>query len=226
MQNESKIPNKTNIISPKIRTIIFCLQIAFVLTLLIVWFSSEQLQQSKNLWVFFLYTFPSNFLIAVVPFDPAVLFFGKFHPPLNVVLTGITGMLLTEALNYSVFKFITDTKTFHKIKLEKYLKKIVDLFNKAPFPALMLAGFLPIPFYPLRFLVVIARYPLSRYLLAIFLSKFPRYYLIALFGNKLKVSDNLFLIVFIAFTLLLYFPFFINALKKRLKKKNHSREDT
>lgn len=210
---------RSNIISPKTRTIIFCVQIILVLSLLIIWFSSESIQQSKSLWVYVFYIFPANFLIAVVPFDPAILFFGKFHHPLTVTFLGISGVLLAEALNYSVFKYITDTKTFQKVKYNKFIQRLIELFRKAPFPALLIAAFLPIPFYPFRFLAVMSRYPLTKFLIPIFLAKVPRFYLIAFFGYKLAVSDRLFTLVIIIFSISLYFPFIRNAIRKKLNSK-------
>ena len=211
---------RSRTVSSKTKTIIFCIQIIFVSSLLIIWFSSESIQQSKSLWVYCLYIFPANFLIAVVPFDPAVLFFGKFHHPLIVTFLGITGVLLAEALNYSIFKYITDTKTFQKVKYNKFIQRLIELFRKAPFPALLIAAFLPIPFYPFRFLVVMARYPLTKFLLPIFLAKVPRFYLIALFGYKLNISDRLFTIILIVFTISLYLPLIRASIKKKLHSAN------
>lgn len=211
---QSTVKQATKKFLPKTRKLIFIFQISFVITLLVVWLSSESLRQSKSLLVFFLYTIPSNFLIAVVPYDPSVLYFGKFHPSLNVAMIGIAGTLVTEILNYSVFKFVTDLNAFKKIRHKKIISKPVDLFNKAPFPALLIAAFLPIPFYPFRFLVVIAHYPLIKYIVAVFIGRAPRLYLIALFGHIIKLPDYILLILFFAFAIGLYLPFLKPFLKK------------
>ena len=60
-------PAKSREIRPKIRTLIFALQIIVVAALLVVWLSSESIQKSKNLWVLFIYSFPSQFLIPIIP---------------------------------------------------------------------------------------------------------------------------------------------------------------
>jgi len=107
-------PAKSREIPSKIKTLIFVLQIIVVAALLVVWLSSESIQKSKNLWVLFIYSFPSQFLIPIVPHEPVLLYFGKFYSPLTVALVDIAGTLLTEALNYSVFKFIVDTNFFQQ----------------------------------------------------------------------------------------------------------------
>ena len=101
-----------------IKASLFALQISFVLALLIVWIISKSLQESKSLWVLFFYSFPSEFLIATVPHEPVLLYFGKFYHPLTVALVAIPSTLITEMLNYSTFKYITDLKIFVKLPVD------------------------------------------------------------------------------------------------------------
>jgi len=187
---ESKYP-------PWIKTFLFALQISFVLTLLVVWVTSKSLQESKSLWVLFFYSFPSEFLIATVPHEPALLYFGKFYHPLTVALVAIPSTLFTEMLNYSAFKYIIDLRIFTKLREKKAVQKMVQFFKKAPFLTLWVAGITPIPFYPLRFLVVLARYPLLKYISAVFLSRFPRFIILAYVGYKIQISDYLLIALFV-----------------------------
>jgi membrane protein YqaA with SNARE-associated domain len=189
--------NEESKYSPWIKTFLFALQISFVLALLVVWATSKSLQESKSLWVLFFYSFPSEFLIATVPHEPALLYFGKFYHPLTVALVAIPSTLLTEMLNYSAFKYITDLRIFTKLREKKAVQKTVKFFNKAPFLTLWVAGITPIPFYPMRFLVVIARYPLPWYILAVFLSRFPRFIILAYVGYKIQISDYLLIALFV-----------------------------
>jgi membrane protein YqaA with SNARE-associated domain len=190
---ESKLESKH---PPWIKALLFAIQISFVLTLLIVWLTSKGLQESKSLWVLFFYSFPSEFLIATVPHEPVLLYFGKFYHPLTVALVAIPSTLLTEMLNYSAFKYITDLKIFSKLQEKKAVQKTVQFFNKAPFITLWVAGITPIPFYPLRFLVVLAKYPLPKYILAVFLSRFPRFIIFAYLGYKIQFPDYMLIALF------------------------------
>lgn len=182
---------------PWIKTLLFALQISFVLVLLIIWATSESLQESKSLWVLFFYSFPAEFLIATVPHEPILLYFGKFYPAMTVALVAIPSTLLTEMLNYSTFKYITDLKIFTKLREKKAVQTTVRFFNKAPFLTLWVAGITPIPFYPLRFLVVLARYPLTRYISAVFLSRFPRFIILAYVGYKIQIPDYMLVALFV-----------------------------
>jgi len=210
-------PLETKVVPSKIRTLTFVLEIVLIIVLLAVWFSSESIRESKNLWIFFFYSFPAEFLIAIVPHEPVLLYFSKFYSPLAVTLVGISGTVLAEMINYSVFKYVGDLKRFNRVRHTKWVSKTIDLFNKAPFVALLVAGFTPVPFYPFRFLVVLARYPLPKYILAIFLSRTPRFYLLALLGHIFKIPDYLFPVIFIALAIPLTYPLVRSLLKKQGK---------
>ncbi len=213
---------KSREIPSKIRTLIFALQILIVIALLVIWLSSESIQKSKNLWVLFIYSFPSQFLIPVVPHEPVLLYFGKFYSPLTVALVDIAGTVLTEALNYSVFNFIVDTSFFQKMHHRKSVTKVVELFNRAPFVALFVAGLTPVPFYPFRFLVVMAHYPIWKYLLAVFLSRTPRFYVLALLGQAIKIPDYLIIAIFIILIVSANIPLLRKFFNKRQRNKTYA----
>lgn len=202
------------------RTTVFVLEIGLILAILIVWLSSESIRESKSLWILFFYNFPSQFLIAIVPHEPVFLYFSKFYSPLSVTFVAIVGTSLAEVLNYSVFKYVGELKPVQNIHTSKMVNKLIILFNKAPFAALLVAGFTPVPFYPFRFLVVLARYPLLKYILAIFLSRTPRFYLLALFGYTIKIPDYLLPVIFIILTIPFSYPMIKNFMKNKRNKSN------
>jgi len=213
-------PPRASELPSKIKILIFMLEISLIAVLLGLWFSSEAIQNSKNLWILFFYCFPSEFFIAIAPHEPVLLYFGKFYSPLTVALVSVAGTVLAEAINYSAIKFIADLRVARKARQSRIVNKVVDFFNKAPFTALFVAGFTPIPFYPFRFLVVLANYPLIKYLLAVFVSRTPRFFLISLVTYVIKIPDYLLVILFIILLLILNIPLLINFFKNRQKKKD------
>jgi membrane protein YqaA with SNARE-associated domain len=205
---------------PWAKTAVFVLEVAFILALLVWWLSSESIRQNKSLWVLFFYAFPAEFLIAIVPHEPVLLYFAKFSSPLVVALISAGATVLTEILNYTCFKYVMDLRVFQKMLQSKAVRKTVGLFNKAPFAALWVAGFTPIPFYPFRFLVVIAKYPLVKYVLAVLTSRAPRMYIIALAGRAIKIPDSLLIVLFIVLIAAANIP----ILHKVWQKKRRRRE--
>lgn len=206
-------------VSQRTRTIIFVGELVFVAALFVIYFSSQSLQSSRHLWVLFLYSIPGNFLIDVIPYDPAIILFARFHEPLIIALVGVAGILASETINYTCFEYIVDRKFFDKILEQKFIVKITRLFNKAPFRTMVIVAFTPIPIYPFRFLVVMARFPLLKYLLALLVGRLPRLYLIALFGHLVALPGYVYLIIFIVLSLLMYVP-----LVKLIPKKQHKEQ--
>jgi len=184
-------------VSSKIRIGVFAAQILFVGALAVVWFTSARIQTSKDLYVLFFYCFPSEFLIAIVPHEPVILYFAKFYSAFTVTAVSVVGTLCAEALNYSLFKHVSSTSPLKKFASMSLVNKTVQLFKRSPFFALCVAGFTPVPFYPMRFLAVMANYPIERYLLALLLSRTPRFYLIALFGTMLAVPTWVLVAIFV-----------------------------
>ena len=207
-------PETSNETPSKIRTLLFILEVCLVISLLIIWFSSDSIRNSKYLWGFLFYSFPSNFLIAVVPHEPVILYFGEFYSPLIVAFVAVAGTLPTEAINYTVFRYVADLRAFKRIRQSK----VVELFKRKPFIALLIAGFTPLPFYPFRFLVVLAHYPIWKYLLAVFLSRTPRYFIIAYVGFAFKIPSYLLIAIFVVLLVTVNAPVVVMLIRKKKKK--------
>jgi len=199
-----------------IRTLIFVLEIIFIIALITWWLSSKTSHNSTSLWVLFFYCFPSELLISPFPHEPALLYFGKFYSPLIVASISVIGTVITEAINYSFFNYVIDIGPIKKVRETKSAKKVMRLFGKAPFFALFLAGLLPIPFYPFRILVVLARYPVLPYLLAVLLSKFPRFMVLSFVGQVIKIPDWLLAMLTVILIIASNFPILKKVLDKKL----------
>jgi membrane protein YqaA with SNARE-associated domain len=208
----------------RIRTLIFALEIIFIIALITWWLSSNTSHSSTSLWVLFFYCFPSELLISPFPHEPALLYFAKFYSPFIVTSISVIGTVVTEAVNYSVFNYVIDIGPIKKVRETKSAEKVMRLFGKAPFVALLLAGFLPIPFYPFRILVVIARYPVLLYLLTVFLSRFPRFMLLSFIGQVIKIPDWLLATLMVILTIVSIFPILKKALKKKFPIRYRSRK--
>ena len=193
------------------------IEAGMVLVLLAVWLISPSIRASKSLWVLFFYSFPAEFLVAVVPHEPVLIYFGKFYAPLAVAVVAVAGTVITEYFNYAVFRFVADFRALQKYTKSSLIQRAIRFFNKAPFAALLIAGFTPFPFYPFRFLVVLARYPLFKYLLAVLISRGPRFYLYAWLGNHLRIPDVWILLIMVAALVIIYVPLIRVYLRRKRK---------
>jgi len=214
MDSDSSPYPGTKLLSARAKIFIFILEISMIFALLVIWLSSDSVQESKSLPVLFFYCFPSEFLIGLLPHEPILIYYGKFYSPMTVALISVFGTVLAEFINYSVIKFVADIRLFKNIIGKKVVGKIVALFNKAPFTAVLIAGFTPVPFYPFRFLVVMSHYPVQKYLLAVFISRAPRFFILALIGNTFNIPGVFLIALFVVLVITVNISIFSNLLKK------------
>lgn len=207
----------TKALHSRTRIFIFVLEITIIFTLLIIWLLFDSIQKSKSLLVLFFYCFPSEFLVGLIPHEPILLYYGRFYSPLTVALVSIIGTVLAEALNYSVFKFFVDTNLLKEFISSKTVTSLIKLFTRAPFIAICIAGFTPVPFYPFRFMVVISRYSKLKYLIAVFLSRAPRFFILAQIGYSYKIPGFALLVLFFILIITINAHFIGNLIKRHNK---------
>lgn len=183
----------------RLRTAVFIAENLLVLALIGWWLAVGRNGHVNGILVLFLYCFPSEFMIAPAPHEPVLIYFGKIYAPWLVALVSAAGTLLVEALNYHAFTFIADARPLRRVVHSRLIGRLIALFGRWPFWALFLGGLAPVPFYPFRFAVVLSHYPLPRYLTAVFLSRLPRFYLMALLGATVRIPDGVFLAICLAF---------------------------
>ena len=205
----------------RLSSVVFAGESVLVAGLLLWWLVWGRHNPGNGPLVLFLYCFPSEFLIAPVPHEPVLIYFGRLLSPLTVALYSAAGTVLVEAFNYHATSFVTDTQPMRRLARARWLQRMVGLFQRWPFTTLLLGGLAPVPFYPFRFLVTLARYPLSLYLLAVAVSRLPRFYLIAYFGSLLPLSDRALGIIFIVMIAAFTLPFLAGRHRDRTRSHSH-----
>ncbi len=179
---------------------------SFVIALLLAWALSSEVRESLSLVVLFFYSFPSEFLVGLVPHEPALIYFGAFHSALVVAAVASISTVLAEAMNYSFFSYFYEKPSLQAVSRRRGVTKTVELFNRAPFTAILFAGFTPVPFFPVRFLVVMTGYSLPRYLTGVLLSRTPRFFLLAAFGALVPIPGTLLTGLFVGMLLAVNLP--------------------
>jgi len=123
-----------------------------------------------------------------------------------VALVSAVSTVMAEWINYSVFGYVYDSSAFDAFREKAGVKTIVSLFARYPFYAILVAGFTPIPFFPVRFLVVMSRYSPIKYLAGVFISRAPRFYLLALAGYAFSIPSWLLVTLFVVLFAIAYVP--------------------
>ncbi len=143
--------------------------------------------QSSSYYYLAFYCIPSNTAITIFPHEPVLILFGKFG---NLWITATAATLGTVAaglLDYAVFVPVVNLQGIQGYKEKRFYKLATQYFMRWPFVTLTAAGLLPVPFFPFKFLSFSIHYPLWKYIGTIIVSKFPRYFLLALLGATLPI---------------------------------------
>ena len=134
-----------------------------------------------------------------LPTPPYVIALGTvFHPGI-VALTGAIGNCIAAFVEYQLLLWLfSKTEIQQRVETNSVFQRFSYYFRRAAFVCLIFTGFTPIPFEPFRFAAILARYNLWLYLLAVFLGRFPRYYLIALIGDQFQIPTRYLIFLLIA----------------------------
>ena len=135
------------------------------------------------------YAIPANTAITVFPHEPVLIYFGKFANVWVTAAAATAGTVAAGFMDHTVFTPLLNLEGRQAWKEKDLYRRAAEWFGRWPFPTLVLAGFTPVPFWPFKFLTFSAHYPLSRYLVALVVGRFPRYVILAWVGQALEVPN-------------------------------------
>ena len=167
---------------------------------------------------FFLYSIPSNTAISLFPHEPVIIHLGKTYDPLILSIIGTLGTIVAGILDYFIFVPILTHQSSNSIRSSNMYEKIERWFSYKPFLTISIAGFTPIPFFPFKVLAFASRYPLPKYIGALVVGRFPRYFVLALIGYYFHIPGWMLVTVFVIIILTL-----LPGLSRVIKKAADSR---
>ncbi len=148
---------------------------------------AEAAPQSARLWYFVPFTFLGNSL-APLPYDGAVVYLGAHHPLWLIVSIAVAATLVIEMWNMELLARILARDGTRAFRNHRATQWSLRWYRKAPFWSLVLTCVLPlVPHYPMRFLAVLAGYPLWKYQISVILGRGTRYIGLVLVGATLPV---------------------------------------
>jgi membrane protein YqaA with SNARE-associated domain len=126
-------------------------------------------------WSRLLYLVPYTFLgnsLAPLPYDGAVVYLGsRFSLPL-IVSAAVAATLIIEMWNIEVLTRVLARDGTSGFRNHRITQWMLRWYRKAPFWSLVATCVLPVvPHYPMRFLAVLAGYPLWQYQLSVTLGR-------------------------------------------------------
>jgi membrane protein YqaA with SNARE-associated domain len=145
-------------------------------------------------WSELLYLIPYTFLgnsLAPLPYDGAVVFLGGRYAVWLIVLVAILATLVIEAWNMELLGRLLAREGTRGFRSHRITQTSLRWYRKAPFWSLVATCIIPIvPHYPMRFLAVLAGYPLWKYQVTVVLGRGARYVGLAGVGVALPIPGE------------------------------------
>lgn len=145
----------------------------------------------RPLVYYFLYAIPAHLLVSVLANEPALFAAAKEAAPAAVALAGTLGCIVAIILDYALIGWFVNRKLIRaEIDDSKGFRVAQRWFGKAPFLLIVLSALLPVPFFPVKILGILRDYSLTRFVLAIIIGRLPRFYLLAMAGQKVNAPGS------------------------------------
>ncbi len=172
----------------------------------------------RGLVKYFFYTIISHLYISIFPHEPVLLYYGKIYNSFAIAVIGGIAATLAGFIDYETIYTVVKLKSVKKFYSDaKLYKKAVDFFSKAPFLMIFIAALTPVPFYPFKFLATASDYPENRYLLALFVGRTPRYFILAYTGKIINIPNWILIVAFVIMFLWASIKKFQEFMKNRKK---------
>ena len=142
------------------------------------------------------YAFLSNVALAVLPHEPAVIWYGARLGVWPTMLVATAGTVAAALVDHRVF--VPLIRRFRDASAPSQGATWADrFFRRFPFATIALSGLTPLPFFPFKALAFTTGYPLERYLVAVAARSAPRYALLAWFGVAVRLPTWLIAALFV-----------------------------
>ena len=147
-------------------------------------------QRSGKLIFFFVYMTVACTAIPLLTPQLVIRYGAWFNPYLIAIIGGI-GTCLGTLIDYGLLSFAFRYEKVNKIKSTRIYQYSARFFHKIAFISMVVAGFTPIPFDPFRFLAISMGYSKLKYVLAVFIGRSTRYFLLAEVGKEFDIPGSI-----------------------------------
>lgn len=158
--------------------------------------------------------------------EPVVMVFARLYPPIVVATVVTASVTAVEYVNYRLFDAAVHSNLFARARETKQMERVVHWFEKQPFLTVVVCALTPIPFVLGRIVAVAARYPVSRFLTANAVGRFPRFWMYGAIGAWLPFSSLSILVAGGVLTIALVAWMLINRANKRLQDLRLNNQDS
>lgn len=116
-------------------------------------------------------------------FEPLVMEASKYERAIPVTVVATSSYMYMEYVNWRVYAWVLSWKRLGGLGRRRSVRWGVKHFARAPFWTVVVFAFTPLPFFVVRALAILHRWPVWRFMIATVLGRAPRVFLYAWFGE-------------------------------------------
>jgi len=125
-----------------------------------------------------------------LPTTQMVMIYARQYDPALIAILGGIAYCISALIDYSLVTFAFRHKRAGRIKTTRIYCWLERIFIKWPFGTLALDSFSVIPFEPIKLMACAKQYDRRKYLLACFIGRTVRYYLIGVSTTILPIANK------------------------------------
>lgn len=137
------------------------------------------------------YAFLSNVAVAVLPHEPAIIWYGAHLGVWPTTLVATAGTVGAALVDHRLF-----VPLIQRIAARRASSRLGRAFGRFPFAVIALSGLTPLPFLPFKALAFATGYPIGRYTGAVTARSLSRYALLAWLGVSVRLPAWLYAALF------------------------------
>jgi uncharacterized membrane protein YdjX (TVP38/TMEM64 family) len=149
--------------------------------------------QHKFLIGYFVYAIAAHLLVSFLPHETMLFAVAQKYPPALVASVGVAGSTAAIILDYWLIGwFVRQNLVRETFDQSRWYAYAVRVFKKAPFLLVLASAGIPgLPFYPVKILAIANDYSIVRFTIAAVIARWPRFWLLAIGGQKVKPPNSL-----------------------------------
>jgi uncharacterized membrane protein YdjX (TVP38/TMEM64 family) len=141
-----------------------------------------------------------------VGLEPVLMTVGRFYAPWLVAAVAVVAGAFVEFLGYHLYGHAVGLDVARPFRQTRLVRWATDLFRRRPFLATWFCAWSPVPFWVVRILAPLARYPVWKFLGANVLGRYPKLWLFAALGSWTTVDVSVLVALAAAALLLGFLP--------------------
>lgn len=113
-----------------------------------------------------------------IPTHSVVMDMGAKYGPAYIAILGVIAFCISAMVDYSIVTIAFQNKRIAKIKATRTYGYVKRVFGKFSFSFIVFGAFTPFPFDPIKLVACTSRYNRFKFILACFIGRVPRYYIL------------------------------------------------